>query len=69
MFSLKNLARKGLRFESLPAQISSLTTFKHEKEGKLASPANFLPAEGLQPELMQRLHDIIWIFNLFQTAQ
>ena len=45
---------KALRFENMLAQILTHTTFKHEKEGKLASltaklagPAHFLPALGI----------------------
>ena len=41
----------ALRFQNLPARNSSLKIFKHEKEEKLAGPAQFLVAEGLGPGL------------------
>ena len=54
-------------FEDLPALISSLPTFKHEKEGKLAGPTrklvgptHFLPAEGLGPALNAKT--VSWSF-------
>ena len=43
----------ALSFENLPARISSLATFKQEKEGKLAGPTHVWPAKGLRQRLLK----------------
>ena len=48
----------ALRFQNLSARNSSLKIFKHEKEGKLAGPAQFLMAEVLGPALNAKTVDL-----------